>query len=90
MLMKIKPTAVATQEKWDIGKLTDFAADMLEDANDHNVSAALRSLNCGDYDLAHAFITLEEDQEIAGELTPELLDRRNGLLDRLRKVCKGA
>lgn len=83
MPKKITPKDVATALKWDIGDITEFCADALEDANDHNVSAALRALNVEDYDLAKDFITLEADQAAAGELTPELNVRRTELLERL-------
>lgn len=86
MPKKIKPEDVSAQLKWDIGEIADFCADALEDANDHNVAAALRALNYGNYELARDFIKLEEDQAEAGELTPELNERRSGLLDRLRTI----
>jgi hypothetical protein len=78
--MIIKPEAVAAQKKYDIGALTEFAADMLEEANDHNIAAALRALNVEAYDLACDFINLEKEHNEAGELTPELNERRTELL----------
>lgn len=89
MPKKIKPSEVASQFDWNIADLTDFCADVLEEANDHNTAAALRAINCQNYELAREFIKLEEDQVKAGELTPELNERRNGLLDRLRNACEG-
>lgn len=80
---KITPQDVAAQLKWDIGGITDFCANVLEDANDHNVSMALRALNAEDYELAKEFIDLEADHVEAGELTPELAERRKELADRL-------
>ena len=89
MAKKIKPEDVAKQFDWAIDDLTDFCANVLEDANDHNVAATLRAMNCGDYGLARDFIQLEEDQVKAGELTQELYARRNSLLDRLKRACDG-
>ncbi len=68
---------------------SDFAADALEDANDHNIAAALRAVNVQQYELACEFITLEKDHQEAGELTPELRDRREALLARLREAAQG-
>lgn len=84
MAKKIKPQEVAAQFKWELADLNDFCADVLEDANDHNVAAALRALAKGDHDLAIDFIKLEKDHEKAGELTPALSHRRDELYDRLR------
>lgn len=84
----ITPSDVASQENHDIGELTDFCADILEDANDHNIASALRALNAEEYELACEFINLEKDQAAVGELTPELNERRNELLDRLRDACE--
>jgi len=83
---KIKPEDVARQAKWDIGAITDFCADTLEEANDHNAAGALRALNAGDYELARDFIQLEEDHVEAGELTPELQEQRTELMKRLKKA----
>lgn len=80
---KIKPSDVAGQFDWDIGALTDFCADALEDANDHNIAYALRAMNVEAYDLAKEFIQLEADQAAAGELTPEIRERREALLEQL-------
>jgi hypothetical protein len=85
-MKKIKPEDVVSQFKWDIGAITDFCAKALEDANDHNTSMALRALNAGRYDLAKAFIDLEEKHLEAGELTPELSQKRNELAERLDRV----
>ena len=86
MPKKITPSDVATILKWDIGDVTDFCADTLEDANDHNIAAALRALNAEEYDLAKDFIDLEKDQAEAGELTQELSERRKELLDKLAEA----
>lgn len=86
MPKKITPSEVATALKWDVGDITEFCADTLEDANDHNIAAALRSLNAEQYDLAKEFIDLEKDQAEAGELTPELNQRRTELLERLEEA----
>ena len=82
-MKKIDPSDVATQLKWDIGAVTDFCASVLEEVNDHNVSLALRALNAEDYDLAKEFIDLEAAHADAGELTPELSDRRKELMEKL-------
>lgn len=79
----ITPSAVATQLKWDIGDVTEFCADTLEEANDHNIAAALRALNAEEYELAKEFIDLEASQAEAGELTPELSTKRDELMARL-------
>ena len=84
MAKTIDPSDVAKQCKWDVADLNDFCADVLEDANDHNIAAALRALAKGDHDLAIEFIKLEKEHEAAGELTPALSHRRDELYDRLR------
>lgn len=89
MAKKIKPQDVAKQLDWDGAAIADFAADALEDANDHNLAAALRAVNAMEYDLACEFIQLEKDQQAAGELTTELRDRRYALLDRLKESQNG-
>lgn len=86
MPKKIEPSDVASQLKWDIGAITDFCANTLEEANDHNVSLALRALNAEDYELAKEFIDLEADHAEAGELTPELNDRRRALMEKLEEA----
>ncbi len=88
MAKKIKPQQVALQLNHEPPAITEFAADMMEDANDHNLAAALRSINAMEYDLACEFIQLEKAQEEAGELTSELRDRRYALLDRLSEALK--
>ena len=52
MAKKIAPSDVAKQCKWDIADITDFCADALEDANDHNMAAVLRAVNYGAYEIA--------------------------------------
>ena len=79
----IEPQDVATQLQWDIGAITDFCANVLEEANDHNISLALRALNAEDYDLAKEFIDLEAEHAAAGELTPELDEKRKELMEKL-------
>ena len=86
MAKKIKPEDVASQFNWDSTDISEFCADVMEDANDHNLAAALRAVNFQQYDLACEFIKLEKDQQEAGELTAELRDRRYALLDRLREA----
>jgi hypothetical protein len=88
-MAKPKASEIAAKFKWDIADLTDFCADVLEDANDHNAAAALRAMNVGEYGLARDFIQLEEDHVKAGELTPELNSLRGELLARLRAAAKG-
>lgn len=83
MATKIDPSDVATQLKWDIGAITDFCAAALEEANDHNISLALRALNAEDYELAKEFIDLEAANAEAGELTPELDEKRKELMEKL-------
>lgn len=86
MAKEIKPSEISRQLDYDIGAATDFAAELLEDVNDHNVSGALTALNVEDYDLACDFIKLEKDQAKAGSLTTELSRRRDALLERLEKA----
>jgi hypothetical protein len=83
MAKNIEPSDVAAQLKWDIGAITDFCANALEEANDHNISLALRALNAEDYDLAKEFIDLESAHATAGGLTPELDEKRRELMERL-------
>lgn len=85
MARKLKPSDVASQLGHDINEITEFAADMLEDANDHNVAAALRALAAGAYDIACDFIKLEKEQDAAGELTQPIREQRELLMDRLDK-----
>jgi len=80
---EIKPSDVTSQFEFDIAEITDFCADVLEDANDHNVSLALRALNAGDYELSKEFVDLEAAHVEAGELTPELAEKRHELEERL-------
>lgn len=85
MPKRIEPQDIAAQLKWDIGAITAFCADALEEANDHNISLALRALNAEDYELAKEFIDLEAAHAEAGELTPELNALRQGLMERLEE-----
>ena len=87
MLKKIKPGDVSAQFKWDIGAIGDFCSDVLEDANDHNVSLALRAVNANEYDLACEFIQLEKEHRAEGHLTEKLSERRQALVARLRKAA---
>jgi len=80
---KIKPSDVSRQVDYNIDEAIEFSADLLEDVNAHNVSYVLASINVGAYDLAKEFIDLEKDQEEAGELTKDLRERREELLDKL-------
>ena len=79
----VLPSTVVRQFRWDIGAITDFCANALEGANDHNIAAALRALNAEDYELAKEFIDLEAQHAEAGELTPELNEKRKELMERL-------
>ncbi len=88
MPKKIRPQDVAAQLEWDLGDIADFCSDVMEDANDHNMAAALRAVNAGDHDLACEFIQLEKEHSEAGHFTKELQDRRNELLDRLQQALK--
>lgn len=85
MPKKIKPSQISMQVDWEIGAATEFAADLLEDVNDHNM-AALRCVNVDQYDIACEFIELERDQNEAGSLTTELRARRDALLHKLREA----
>ena len=85
MTKKIEPSAVSAQVDYDIGEAIDFCSKVLEDVNAHNVSYVLDAINAGAYDIAKELIDLERDQEEAGELTKDLRERREVLLDRLDK-----
>lgn len=89
MARKIKPQQVAAQFGWDINAISDFCADALEDANDHNLAAALRAVNVQEYDLACEFIQIEKEHASAGHLTTELQERRDKLLERLKEAAGG-
>jgi hypothetical protein len=86
MANKIKPSQISAQVGYDIAAAADFAADLLEDVNDHNMAAALRAVNAGEYDLACEIIQIEKEHLEAGHLTTELRERRDALLDRLRQA----
>lgn len=81
----LTPSQVSFQVDYDIGAAIDFCSEVLEDVNAHNVSYVLDAINAGAYDIAKELIDLERDQEEAGELTKDLLERREVLLDRLDK-----
>jgi hypothetical protein len=83
MARKIHPSVISAQVDFDIGAAIDFCSDLLEDVNAHNVSYVLAAINAGAYDLAKEFIELERDQEEAGELTKDLRERREDLLNKL-------
>lgn len=80
---KIEPSQVSTQLKWNINKAIEFAGDLLEDVNSHNIAGALRAIDAELYDLACEFIQIEKEHRAAGHLTPELQNRRNALYERL-------
>lgn len=84
--MKITPDAVAKMLKWDLGDIADFCADTLEAANDHDVAQAMRAIAEGYYGSAIEFIELAKEVDMAGELTPELKDRREQLMRELEKA----
>lgn len=86
MSKKITPQDVAKQLHWEIDQIADFSAEMFEDANDHNLAAALRAMNVMGFDLACEFIHLEKDHIEAGHLTEELRKRRDQLMDRLKEL----
>lgn len=85
MSKKIEPSDVSKQFKWDTGDVMNFCADALEDVNEHNISAVLRCVYYRAYDIAIEYLKLNQDQDEAGELTPELSDRRRELSERLEK-----
>jgi hypothetical protein len=84
----ITPSQVGKQIKWDIGLATEFAADLLEDVNDHNLAAALRAVSEEEYDIACEFLQIEKEQRAAGHLTTELRAKRNALYDRLAEIAR--
>jgi hypothetical protein len=81
-----RPQEIARAFDWDIGDIREFAGNVLEDANDHWTAHALWSMNAGDVDLACEFLQLEAQVETAGELTPELREQSNALLDRFKEL----
>jgi hypothetical protein len=83
----IKPSNVAAQYKWDLGYITEFAAQMFEDANDHEMAYALWALAAGDVGLACEFLKLSAAVDKAGELTPELREKMNRLMDRSKGLA---
>lgn len=83
MPKKISPSDISSQVDYDIGEAIDFCGQILEDVNAHNVSYVLDAINRGAYDLAKEFVELEKDQEEAGELTKDLKERRDTLLEKL-------
>lgn len=88
MSKKIEPSDVSKQFKWDIGDVMNFCADALEDVNEHNMSAVLRCVYYGAYDIAIEYLKLNKDQDEAGELTRELSDRRRELSEKLEKYIE--
>lgn len=83
MSKQIKPSDVSAQVDFEIGDAIAFCADLLEDVNAHNVSYVLAAINAGEYDLACEFIKLEQAQDEAGELTKELRQTRDELIEKL-------
>lgn len=77
-----KASAIATAMDWDIFRLRDYCADILEDANDHGTALAIWSVNRGDVDLGCEFLQLGHAIGEAGELTPALRDKQEELLRR--------
>lgn len=71
-MANIKPSKVAEQINYETVTATDFAADLLEEVNEHNISAALRALLLGNYQLACDFIMLQRELDMAGGMTPKL------------------
>lgn len=90
MSKKITPKDVATQFKWDLGDIAEFCADAFEEGNDHNMASALRAVNYGAYDIAIQYLELTRDQDVAGELTPELLERKGTLDKKLKDYLEEA
>jgi hypothetical protein len=88
MAKSIRPADVASQHKWDINALLDFCAKVLEDANAHNIAFVLWSIEMGAWSLARNFVDLEMRQTVAGELTPELAEERQALLNEFKAVAE--
>lgn len=89
MAKEIEPKDVSAQLEFEIGDAIDFCSDVLEDVNAHNVAYVLAAINAGAYEIAKEFVELEKDQEEAGELTDDLRERREVLLERLDKFEPG-
>lgn len=83
---QITPSQVAMQFDWDINQGRVFAADLLEDMNDHTLAAVLRALDLEQYDIAKEFIDIAKQQREEGGLSPELYQRRNALYEKLRQA----
>lgn len=82
----LRPSSIAMALDYDFGAIRDFAGEMLEAANDHDVALALWSINYGDPELACDFIKASAERDKAGYLTTELMDRRAELLKRYTEL----
>lgn len=83
-----QPLAISKMLGYDLYKARDFCGLVLEDVNDHWVAHTLWSLNMGDVDLACDFIRFEGELSKRGELTRDLRNRRDNLLDRFDEARK--
>lgn len=81
-MARITPSKVTSQYKWSIDHARAFAADMLEDVNDHALALAIWSVMAGDSQLACDFIQHGRRIEEARGLTPELSKEDRILLER--------
>lgn len=75
---------------YDIGAAREYAGDLLEDVNDQWAAHALWSMNLEDVELACEFLHLEASVMESGELTPELREKSNELLDRFKEAQERA
>jgi len=83
-MKKPKASSITMAFDYDIGELLDFCGEVLEDANEHWIAHALWSANAGDPELAKKFIQLSADVDKAGELTRDLREQSEKLLDEFR------
>ena len=60
MARKTKPSTVASQLDWSWETIMQWSADLMEDANFHNISGALEALAYEDYDEAVVEIIKDE------------------------------
>jgi|SoiMethySBSTD1v2_1073268.scaffolds.fasta_scaffold6329913_2 hypothetical protein len=87
-MAKTKPSQIAKQLDYDINAAVDFAANLLEEVNNHNLAAVLGAVSVEQYDLACEFIKIEQAHREAGHLTTELYARRNELYKLLEQAMK--
>ena len=87
-MAKPDPGKVASALGYDVGDALEFCGRVLEEVNEHWIAHALWSMNAGEVELAKKFLDLSQATEDAGELTPELRETSNELLDEFSEIEK--